>query len=97
MSMGKTLMIGVVHGTASDDTGGKMAAITPSFYIWDLLNKTQNRHITTTTHSVYIASGHGVLARFLLLGNFSNGDNDSGQNSQTQETRTMLVLSVKDF
>jgi hypothetical protein len=38
MSLGKTLMIGVVHGTANDNTGGKLAAITPSFYIWDLLN-----------------------------------------------------------
>ena len=32
-----TAFIGVVHGTASDNTGGKLAAITPSFYIWDLL------------------------------------------------------------
>ena len=33
----KTILVGVVHGTASDDTGGKLAAITPSYYIWDLL------------------------------------------------------------
>jgi len=32
----KTLMIGVVHGTQSDDTGGKLAAITPSYYISEL-------------------------------------------------------------
>src|SRR5690606_2288362 len=36
-SIGKTILIGVVHGTAKDNTGGKLAAITPSFYIWDLL------------------------------------------------------------
>ncbi|MFE3870153.1 hypothetical protein ACFX5F_02835 [Flavobacterium sp. ZS1P70] len=39
MGSGRTLLIGVVHGTAGDNTGGKLAAITPSFYIWDLLNK----------------------------------------------------------
>ncbi len=33
----KTAMVGVVHGTARDNTGGKLAAITPSFYIWDIL------------------------------------------------------------
>lgn len=32
-----TVFIGVVHGTATDDTGGKLATITPAFYIWDLL------------------------------------------------------------
>lgn len=32
-----TIFIGVVHGTATDDTGGKLATITPAFYIWDLL------------------------------------------------------------
>jgi hypothetical protein len=41
LSLGKTLMIGVVHGTAKDNTGGKLAAITPSFYIWDLLDLTK--------------------------------------------------------
>jgi hypothetical protein len=37
MSMNKTLILGIVHGTAQDGTGGKLAAIFPSFYIWDLL------------------------------------------------------------
>lgn len=32
-----TLLIGIVHGTAGDDTGGKLATITPSYYIWDIL------------------------------------------------------------
>ena len=32
----KTIMIGVVHGTKSDDTGGKLALITPSYYIAEL-------------------------------------------------------------
>ena len=31
-----TLMIGIVHGTYGDSTGGKLAAITPSYYISDL-------------------------------------------------------------
>jgi len=30
-------LIGIVHGTASDNTGGKLAIITPSYYIWELL------------------------------------------------------------
>jgi len=33
----RTLLVGVVHGTRSDNTGGKLTAIIPSFYIWDLL------------------------------------------------------------
>lgn len=33
----KTILIGIMHGTYSDSTGGKMAAVTPSFYIFDLL------------------------------------------------------------
>lgn len=41
MGMGKTFMLGIVHGTANDDTGGKLAAIIPSYYIWDLLNQTR--------------------------------------------------------
>lgn len=36
-----TVFIGVVHGTATDDTGGKLATITPAFYVWDLLNQIQ--------------------------------------------------------
>lgn len=31
----KTILIGVVHGTKGDNTGGKLAAITPSFYFFD--------------------------------------------------------------
>lgn len=34
-----TIMLGIVHGIAGDETGGKLAAITPSFYIWDILPK----------------------------------------------------------
>jgi hypothetical protein len=36
LDFGKTIMIGIVHGTQGDNTGGKMAAITPSYYIFDL-------------------------------------------------------------
>jgi hypothetical protein len=32
-----TLLIGIMHGTYSDNTGGKIAAITPAFYILDLI------------------------------------------------------------
>jgi hypothetical protein len=35
----KTICIGIVHGTQADNTGGKLAAITPSYYIFDLLDK----------------------------------------------------------
>lgn len=34
-----TLMIGIVHGTQGDSTGGKLAAITPSYYIFDLFKE----------------------------------------------------------
>ncbi|MDP8221229.1 MAG: hypothetical protein P9X26_07775 [Candidatus Stygibacter frigidus] len=34
-----TNLIGIVHGTKSDNTGGKLAAITPSYYVKDLLNE----------------------------------------------------------
>ena len=30
-----TILIGIVHGTLKDDTGGKLAAITPAYYILD--------------------------------------------------------------
>ena len=30
---------GIMHGTISDNTGGKLAAVTPSFYLSDLLEK----------------------------------------------------------
>ena len=33
----KTILHGIVHGTMSDDTGGKIALITPMFYIKDLI------------------------------------------------------------
>jgi len=36
-SLGKTLLLGVVHGTAGDNTGGKLCAVTPAYYVWDLL------------------------------------------------------------
>jgi hypothetical protein len=36
LNVGRTLMIGIVHGTHGDNTGGKLAAITPSYYILDL-------------------------------------------------------------
>lgn len=48
-SVGNTLMfpeagaavtcVGVVHGTVADDTGGKMAAVTPSVYINETIDK----------------------------------------------------------
>lgn len=34
-----TYLIGIVHGTQGDNTGGKLAAITPSYYINDLLKE----------------------------------------------------------
>ena len=36
-TLDRTIMIGVVSGTFNDNTGGKLAIIMPSFYIWDLL------------------------------------------------------------
>lgn len=33
----KTLLHGIVHGTMSDETGGKIALITPMFYLKDLI------------------------------------------------------------
>lgn len=33
-----TIMHAIIHGTLSDDTGGKLAAVTPTFYLFDLLN-----------------------------------------------------------
>lgn len=32
-----TLLIGIMHGTHGDNTGGKLAAVTPTYYINDLL------------------------------------------------------------
>jgi hypothetical protein len=31
--------VGIVHGTIPDDTGGKIAAITPSMYILETIDK----------------------------------------------------------
>ena len=33
----KTILHGIVHGTMSDETGGKIAMITPMFYVKDLI------------------------------------------------------------
>ena len=33
----KTILHGIVHGTMSDDTGGKIALITPMYYVKDLI------------------------------------------------------------
>lgn len=33
----KTYIYGVMHGTLSDDTGGKMAVVTPAYYILDII------------------------------------------------------------
>lgn len=33
----RTLCHGIMHGTMSDDTGGKIAMVTPSFYLKDLI------------------------------------------------------------
>lgn len=32
-----TICYGIIHGTISDETGGKIAAITPSFYLFEML------------------------------------------------------------
>jgi S1-C subfamily serine protease len=37
ISGSKTMMRGIIHGTISDDTGGKLAAVTPSFYLFDMI------------------------------------------------------------
>lgn len=34
----KTYLIGIMHGTFGDNTGGKMAMVTHSYYLWDLLD-----------------------------------------------------------
>jgi hypothetical protein len=35
----KTILVGIIHGTEGDDTGGKLAMVTPSYYIWELLQR----------------------------------------------------------
>jgi hypothetical protein len=32
-----TVLVGVMHGTYSDNTGGKLALITPAYFIFDLI------------------------------------------------------------
>jgi len=32
-----TMIYGILHGTISDQTGGKLAAVTPSYYLFDLI------------------------------------------------------------
>ena len=32
-----TKLHGFIHGTISDETGGKLAAITPAYYLTDIL------------------------------------------------------------
>lgn len=36
-SYGDTILFGFIHGTKYDDTGGKLALVTPSYYLKDLL------------------------------------------------------------
>jgi hypothetical protein len=36
---GGTKMYGIMHGTISDATGGKLAAVTPTFYLFDLIEE----------------------------------------------------------
>ncbi|TAL45327.1 MAG: serine protease [Chitinophagaceae bacterium] len=37
MTGGGTLVHGILHGTISDQTGGKLAAVTPSYYLFDII------------------------------------------------------------
>jgi hypothetical protein len=30
-------LVGTIHGTLSDPTGGKMGAVVPTYYLWELL------------------------------------------------------------
>ncbi len=40
ITVGKTTMlIGIIHGTQKDNTGGKMAAVIPSYYLNDILKE----------------------------------------------------------
>lgn len=38
LTMGKTLLVGIIHGTYPDNTGGKLAAISPAYFLLELLN-----------------------------------------------------------
>lgn len=33
----RTVLMGIIHGTQTDNTGGKMAAVTPTFYLKDII------------------------------------------------------------
>jgi hypothetical protein len=35
----KILLVGFIHGTESDTTGGKMTMMTPAYYLWDLIKR----------------------------------------------------------
>ncbi len=35
--IGATKLVGIIHGIIVDNTGGKLSAVTPSFYLFDLL------------------------------------------------------------
>ena len=39
-SKGQTICHGIIHGTMVDETGGKIAAVTPAFYLRDLIEET---------------------------------------------------------
>jgi len=39
-----TKLFGIIHGTVSDETGGKLAAVTPSFYISDTIRLFQEKN-----------------------------------------------------
>ena len=38
ITKGKTICHGIMHGTMSDNTDGKIAMVTPSFYLKDLID-----------------------------------------------------------
>lgn len=40
------LVVGLVHGTLSDDTGGKMGAIVPSYYILEAIEQFEEQFKT---------------------------------------------------
>lgn len=39
ISRGKTICHGIMHGTIYDETGGKIAMVTPAFYLKDIIEK----------------------------------------------------------
>ena len=44
------LVVGLVHGTLSDDTGGKMGAIVPSYYILETIEQFEEQFKTKSIH-----------------------------------------------